>query len=479
MHSSRESFRALLQPITVAVVGASATGVNLGNEFIRHTRAIGFTGTIVPVHPTAKFVEGLPAVSSLAQVEGSIDYAYVSVKAEDAPDLIAESAGKVRFVQVVSSGFRESKEGVALEDRLVAAAKAAGTRLLGPNSLGTYSPRGRISFIGRASNESGFVAVVAQSGGLGADVILRGQNRGLRFNAVVTLGNSADVGPVEMVEHFLGDDETRVIGLYVEDIRDGRGFAHLLKGACITKPIVILLGGQSEQGRKAASSHTGSMVTSTAIWEGLARQTGVVLVQTLDEFLDALLVFQTLEPHRGVPTQRCVLFGNGGGTSVLAADAFDRCGLAVMPIAGDALQRLAALGSFAGTSVENPVDTPITTLRQRDGKIAFEILRILLHHADANAVVMHLNLTMFVGSADRRLDFLSNVMTAVFLALEHPSARTHFVLVLRSDGSERVETLKRVHRDEAVRRGIPVYDELVNAAKALVAVKHFERHASE
>src|SRR5690349_14935808 len=83
---------------------------------------------------------------------------------------------------------------------------------------------------------------------------------------------------------------------------------------------------------------------------------------------------------------------------------------------------------------------------------------------------MHLNLTMFVGSADRRLDFLGNVMAAVFLALEHPSARTHFVLVLRSDGSERVETLKRVHRDEAVRRGIPVYDELVNAAKALVAV---------
>ncbi|MEO8305576.1 MAG: CoA-binding protein [Betaproteobacteria bacterium] len=474
--SDHDAFAPLFMPRVVAVVGASATGINLGNEFIRHTQALKFTGRIIPVHPTAATIEGLPAVKSLSDIDGPVDFAYISVKADDAPSMMASGAGKVRYAQVVSSGFRESGTGQALEQRLVAAARSAGTRLLGPNSLGTYSPRGRISFIGQASDECGNVAVIAQSGGLGADVILRGQNRGLRYRAVVTLGNSADVGPVEMIEHFLGDADTKVIGLYAEDIGDGRAFFRVLRGNGGRKPVVVLLGGQTDQGSKAAASHTGSLVTGTQIWKGIVRQTGIVLVQTLDEFLDVLLAFQTLTPHRGTPTRRCVLFGNGGGTSVLAADAFDRHGLALLPIGKRALDRFAALKLFPGTSVENPIDTPITTLRQKNGDIAHDILRILLEEGDADAVVMHLNLTMFVGSADQTVDFLRNVMTSVFRAHEHPSPHTHLLLVLRTDGSEAVDKRRREFRAEAVQRGVPVYDELVNAAVALTGLAGFERH---
>jgi len=470
------AFEPLFRPRSVAVVGASANGVNLGNEFIRHTRALSFSGQIIPVHPTAQTIEGLSAVRSLSDIEGSIDYVYVAVKAEDVPSLIASCGGRVRYAQVVSSGFRESGLGHELEKRLVAAAKATGTRLLGPNSLGTYSPRGRVSFIGQASGECGDVGVVAQSGGLGADVILRGQNRGLRYSAVVTLGNSADVRPVDLIEYFLADTNTKVIGVYVEDIGDGRAFFRVLRAAGGDKPVVVLVGGQSDQGRKAAASHTGSLASDWEIWKGIARQTGLVLVQTLDEFLDVLLAFQTLSPRRGTPTRCCALFGNGGGASVLAADAFDRQGLEILPIGVQTLERFAALDLFPGTSVDNPIDTPITTLRQKDGAITYDILRILLGDPDTHAVVMHLNLTMFSGSADQRLDFLSNVMIAVFRAHESSGSPTHFLLVLRSDGSEAVDKRRREFRAEAVRQCIPVYDELVNAANALAGLAHFERH---
>jgi acyl-CoA synthetase (NDP forming) len=172
----------------------------------------------------------------------------------------------VRFAQVMSSGFGEVAAGRALERQLVEAARAAGVRILGPNCLGVYSPRGKVTFIGGASAEPGSVGVITQSGGLGVDIILRGQSRGLRYSGLVTIGNSADVGPADLVEYFLADPDTRVIGLYAEDIKDGRAFFRVLREARGAKPVVVLLGGQTGQGRHAAASHTGSLASGVEIW---------------------------------------------------------------------------------------------------------------------------------------------------------------------------------------------------------------------
>src|SRR5579871_1762578 len=158
-------FSPLFRPRVVAVAGASASGgVSLGNEFIRHSRSLGYDGRIVPVHPTAAVVEGLPAVKSLAEVGEPVDLAYIAVAARQVPALIASARGSVRFAQVTSSGFGETAAGRDLEQELVAAARDAGTRLLGPNCLGVYSPGGRLAFIGGGSAEEGTVGVVTQSG---------------------------------------------------------------------------------------------------------------------------------------------------------------------------------------------------------------------------------------------------------------------------------------------------------------------------
>ena len=468
-----ERFRPLFHPRTVAVIGASATKPTIGNTFIRRMQAFGYPGAIYPIHPKAAHIEGLPAYPSLGETPAPVDYAYAAIGAERVPALLAAAAGNVAFTQVISSGFRE--EGNAgLEDRLVAAAHAGGTRLVGPNCLGTYSPRGRsLTFPIDAPTEPGRIGIVTQSGGLGTDIIKRGQWKGLGLSALVTAGNCADVGPADLVEYYLADDETEAIGLYLEDIGDGRRFFDLLRGAARPKPVVVLRGGRSDLGRAAAMSHTGALAGDARAWRALAAQTPVALVDTVDELLDTLVALQYLTLRPGRPTASVALFGNGGGTGVLATDFFAERGLAVRRFDGAAKDALLALGLPPGTSVANPVDTPVITLQTDEGRIANEILDIIYRHARPDAVVMHLNLAAFVGRAG--VDPVDNLIgAAVTIGRAYPG-QAHFALALRVDGSPELDDAKRRYRGLARDAGIPVFDELPEVARALAAVGHLER----
>ena len=468
-----ERFRPLFAPGTVAVVGASATKPTIGNTFIRRMQAFGYPGAIYPIHPKATHIEKLPAYPSLGETPEPVDYAYVAIGAERVPDLLATAAGNVAFAQVITSGFRE--EGNAdLEDRLVAAAHTAGMRLVGPNCLGMYSPRGRsLTFPVDAPTEPGRIGIVTQSGGLGTDIIKRGQWKGLGLSALVTAGNCADVGPADLIEFYLADDETDAIGLYLEDIGDGRRFFDLLRGAPRPKPVVVLRGGRSVPGRAAAMSHTGALAGDGRAWQALAAQAPVALVDTVDEFLDALVALQYLSLRPERTTTSVALFGNGGGTGVLATDVFAEHGLEVRPFEGRAKEALLALGLPPGTSVANPVDTPVITLQTDEGRIANEILDIIYRHGRPDAVVMHLNLASFVGRAG--VDPVDNLIrAAVGIGRTHPD-QAHFALVLRVDGSPELDDSKRRYGALARDAGIPVFDELPEAARALAAVAHLER----
>ena len=241
-----ERFRPLFEPKTIAVIGASTTNSIIANTFIRRMKAYGYDGDIYPIHPKADKIEGLKAYPDLGQTPKPIDYAYVATRADRIPDMIGAAKGNVKFAQVISSGFREVDEGVALEADLLRQAKAAGCRVIGPNCLGLYSPRGKVTFPVDAPKDLGTVGVVTQSGGLGTDIIKRGQWRGLRFSGFLTVGNCADIGPADMLEFYLADPETTVIGFYLEDIGDGRRFFELLRLSETQKPVVILKGGRSE-----------------------------------------------------------------------------------------------------------------------------------------------------------------------------------------------------------------------------------------
>ena len=465
-------FGPLFAPRSIAVIGASASAGGVASNFLRNLRELGFQGPVYAVHPTAGEIEGWPAFPSIAALPQAVDYAYVSVAASRTPALLREAGGRIRVVQVIASGFSEAGE-AGLEKALVEACRAGGMRLLGPNCLGLYSSRARVSFIGGVSVEPGDVAILLQSGGLGADVLRRGQVRGLRFHSLVTLGNSADLGPAELLRPLLDDPAVRTIGLYLEDVKDGRAFFEALRGAEAAKPVVILKGGRTAAGQRASASHTGALAQDDRLWDALSFQTGAVLVDTLDRFLDTLLAFQCLTP-RTSPSEAVVLFGNGGGTSVLATDAFSRAGFTVPALKGDVLARLEALNLPPGSSVANPIDTPAGTLRQERGAVGARILSLIGGAPRIDAVVVHLNMPVILAYADPEI--LPNLIQGALSTRREGGP--HLVLVLRSDGELEIEAQRRDYRAAALSLGVPVYSELVEAAEAMRGVVHHERFRS-
>ena len=468
-----ERFKPLFEPRTVAVVGASTRGAALPNIFIRRIREFGYTGEIYPIHPSAQEIDGLRAYRGLGDTPQPVDYAYIAIAAAQVAPLLREARGRIRFAQVISSGFGEVDEGKALQEELAAAARDGGMRLIGPNCLGLYTPRGRVTFAEIGPEEVGGVGIVSQSGGLGTDIIRRGFARGLKFSGLVTVGNCADIGPNDLLQFYLADPQTKVIGMYIEAAKDGRQLFEILRGARAVKPVVILKGGRTSQGRAAAVSHTGSLAGDDRAWVALSKQTGCVLVETLDEFIDTLLMFQALQPQPRHPTRRVALFGNGGGASVLATDCFARLGLNVEPFAREAVDALAALKLPPGTSITNPVDAPVGTLQQDDGRVAEKILEIIYASGRPEALVMHLNLSAFVGRT--KPEVLDNLVQAALRVQARYPGQAHFVLVLRSDGEPALEERKRSFRARALEFGIPVYDEMVNAGCALSALQRHER----
>ena len=467
-----ERFAPLFNPRTIAVVGASTTGKSIANTFIRRMKAYGYDGQMYPIHPKASEVEGLAAYASLADAPEAIDYAYIAVAAAHIPDMLAAAPDKVRFAQVISSGFGEVATGRDLQIDLVNKAHGAGIRVLGPNCLGLYSPRGGVTFPEDAPKELGTVGIVSQSGGLSTDIIKRGQTRGLRYSGLVTVGNSADIGPVDLLEFYHEDPETQVIGMYLEGVEDGRAFFDLLRSPRATKPVVILRGGRSAQGQHAAASHTGALAGDARAWQALTRQAAVLEVATIDAFIDALLALQHLRLRPDAPTQRIVLFGNGGGTSVLATDYFAELGLDVEPFAEPTQAELAKLDLPPGTSLVNPIDTPVLTLQEEEGRIAGRILDIVFERENPDALLLHLNLASFVGRGPA--DSVENLIQTILAAQGRHQGQTHIAVALRTDRSAQLEEQKDRYGALFQNVGIPVFDEIPPAADALAAIKHLE-----
>jgi len=459
----------LFRPNAVAVAGASARSLAHGNLYIRQLAAFGFSGPIYPIHPTAEEIEGRAAFPSLAALPEPVDYAYIAVGAAAAPGLLRSAGGKAKFAQVMSSGF----EGEAARRDLAAAASAGGARLLGPNCLGAHAPAGRLSFMAGADPTPGDVTVLAQSGGLSLDVLRRGRQRGLKYRAVVTMGDCADLGPADLVDWLLADPETQSIGLYLEDAPSGRALFEALSRANGKKPVVLLVGGRTAAGARAAQSHTGALASDGRIWDGLARQVGAALVDTLDGFLDALLACQTLRPRYGAPTRRVVLFGNGGGAGVLAADAFARAGLEIGALGEDAAAALKGLDLPAGASVANPIDVPGNVLQRNEGRLGVGVVEAALAGKGWDAFVMHMNVPGLL--AYEHVDILGPLLAAARRAATgRGGASGHVALVLRSDGEPEIEAKKRRFAEAALEDGVAVFDELPAAAGALAALAAIE-----
>ncbi|GAA1627647.1 hypothetical protein GCM10009733_025510 [Nonomuraea maheshkhaliensis] len=453
-NDSVTDFLPLFEPGAVAVVGASTSRPNFGNMFLGFYQAAGVP--LVAVHPTAAEVSGVPAVPSLAAAE--VDYALVAVPAERCADVVRQARG-VPFVQVMSGGFGEAGR-PELESELVAAAREAGTRLLGPNCMGVYCPRGRQTFVGGGLGPAGTVALISQSGGLAGEVIKVGERRGLAFSRVATVGNAADVTPAELLRWLARDPETRAVGLYLEDPKNGRELYAALRDAPV--PVVLLVGGRSGQGRRAAASHTGGLVSDLRIWEAVAEQSGAALVTSQDDLIGVLAYFQA-HGTRTVHGDEVLVVGPSGGASVLAADAFDRAGVRLAPLPGDRLDALPGLGVVA---TGNPLEVPVGPMG-RAGLAAEVIDALGVPYAD---VVAHVNVQAFFTYASAHGD-PGEPLYAYARALAAAQADrpgTRISLVTRNGDCAPPGVEDEVGRIAAA-AGIPVYRTMEAAAVAVAA----------
>ncbi|AOB33924.1 hypothetical protein AKI39_21490 [Bordetella sp. H567] len=468
-----DGFDALFRPATIAVAGVSARNAGQGNKFIQRLRAAGYAGKIYPIHPTERELEGLPAYPSLADTPEPIDYAFIAIPADAVPPLLASAAHRVRYAQVMSSGFGEGGRGGGLRDALLAAVRQGGMRLLGPNCMGIYSPAGRVTFTDGQMGGVGTVGVLSQSGGLSIDIVRNGEYRGLRFSGVVSLGNCLDVDPGDLLQHYLDDAGTRVIGAYIEEIRDGRRFFDLLRRAQARKPVVLLKGGRTEQGQRAAASHTGSLASNDQVWRALAAQTGSILADTMEDFIDALVALEH-EGERPAPFDgRVLLFGNGGGASVLAADALGRAGVQVPHLEAGTIAALQQIGVPPGAGLENPLDVPANILERDHGALARRILDTVIEAERPGAVVVHLNLPVILGY--RQGELMNELVHAVIDLKTALPAGVRLFLVLRSPGQPDLEARRKAYAHLAMQAGVPVFLGLPAVARALAALQTYCR----
>jgi acetyltransferase len=352
----RQPLEALFQPRSVAVIGASERPGSVGRTLFWNLIRSPFGGTVYPVNPRRTSVLGVRCCASLAEIPEPVDLAVIATPAAGVPELVEQCvAAGVGAAIVISAGFREvGGAGLALEARLREAMRGSGLRLLGPNCLGLMNPRSGLNatFASRQA-EPGHVGFLSQSGAICTAVLDWSRRQKVGFSAFVSMGSMLDVGWGDLITYLGDDPATRSIVIYMEAIGDPRSFLSAAREVALTKPIVLIKGGRSEEAARAAASHTGALAGSDAVFEAALRRCGVLRVHRLSDLFDLAEVLAK-QPRRPVGP-RLTIVTNAGGPGVLATDALVLTGGRLTELAPETMAALDAALPPAW-SHGNPID---------------------------------------------------------------------------------------------------------------------------
>jgi len=262
----------IFHPRSIAIAGVSTkeSGGFGGGSFVGSLQEIGFRGPIYLVHPTAPAIRGLKCYPTLLDIPDEVDYVISSVNARFVPALLEACITKgVKVLHLFTAGFTETgdAEKAKMEQSLIARAREAGIRVIGPNCMGLYVPEARLAMMGSQIAEAGPVGMVSQSGMNAGEFIRYAIPRGIRCSKVISFGNGADLKAADFFEYLSDDPNTEIIMAYLEGIQDGPRLASAIRRAGATKPVAILKGGRTEAGARAANSHTASLAGSLQVEE--------------------------------------------------------------------------------------------------------------------------------------------------------------------------------------------------------------------
>jgi acetyl-CoA synthetase (ADP-forming) len=451
---SFEHIDPFFNPKNIALVGASGDYRKLGNSILMNllTSEIG----VFPITHSKEQVLGVKAYPSLADLPKPVDLVIVAVAAKYCPSLMSEvrNAG-ARNAIIISGGFSEiGPEGAEIETALIKAARDADVRIIGPNCVGVSNSR---LFNGTFTMmpERGNIAFVSQSGALGGMSIYTTRAKRIGMSKFASIGNSADVGFVEILDYFRQDSKSTVVAVYIEGVANGRELFESLHRTAYEKPVVVLKGGKSEAGSYAALSHTGSLAGSSQIFNGMIQQAGCVTAPTLDTLFEICKLFDYQPLPKGC---NIGIISNTGGAGVLATDAASELGLQIAILEEGTRHELRqVLPPMA--SINNPVDV-VASGGRREYRIATELL---LKDSNVDMLLVICGVPTFAGMT--QTEHAAGTLEAVRMtATEKPVVGVWLAGDVGKPGKDLLEMNR-----------IPCFDDPYLAALCMVRVAEYAR----
>jgi len=466
----------IFHPRGIALVGVPSTdgqGVPGGGSsgFLASLMEQGFQekGGLYPVNPKATEIRGLRCYPTLLDTPDPVDHVISLIPARAVPLLVDQAIQKrVRSIHFFTAGFSETgdPEMARLEQQVIGKLKAAGIRAVGPNCMGLYVPSERIAFMGGFPKEPGNVMMISQSGANAGDVVHGLGRRGVRFSKVVSFGNGIDVRAHDLFEYAAADPETEVVTAYIEGVQDGRKMFEAVKAAARVKPVILLKGGLTGAGARAAHSHTGSLAGSVDVFEAMCRQTGAMRAETMDDLHDLVVAVNT--SVRRVRGRGVALIVGGGGFAVLSSDAIATAGLEVPPTPAETKRLLSEFIPVAGTSINNPIDTNMGT-----PEVALKTLRIVAQAPVNDVIIASPSLTPRTRPGDprpspeeRERQALQQIREVVETYVRTQEETGKPVVALVRDRGASNEVMD-AFQQEAYRAGIATYPTVARAARAV------------
>ena len=352
----------IMKPDAVAVIGASPESGKIGNSVMKNLINGGYQGAIYPIHPSADNILNHKAYKSVKDVPGEIDVAVFAIPAKFVAQALTEvGEKKIPGAVLIPSGFAETGN-VAGQEELIAIGRKYGVRLMGPNIYGFYyTPKNLCATFCTAYDVQGKAALSSQSGGIGMAIIGFSRSARMGVSAIVGLGNKSDIDEDDLLAFFEQDDNTQIIAMHCEDLKDGRAFAEVARRVSRSKPVVVLKAGRTSMGARAASSHTGALAGNDKIYEDVFKQSGVIRARSLRDLLDFARGIPVLPAPKG---NNVVIITGAGGSGVLLSDACVDNGLSLMAMPPDldaAFRKFIPPFGAAGNPVDITGGEPPTT----------------------------------------------------------------------------------------------------------------------
>jgi len=376
----------LFEPEGVAIIGASNNPGKVGGMTILSTLIGGFSSDhLYPVNHSEEEIFGLKSYKNVKDIPFTVDLAIICVPAFSVKNVVEDCIEKkVKFGVIISAGFSEAgEEERKIEREIINIANKGGMRIIGPNCMGISSSKVHLhALMNLLVPKEGNISIVSQSGTLGSLTMATGSIEGLGFSRFVSSGNEADIHTEDIIEYFTEDEDTKVILAFIEGLRDGRKFLKIAKKASKKKPFIAIKGGTTEEGAKAASSHTGSMAGSLSVYNALFRQTGIITAIDGDDLINLAKGFCMLPLPKG---RNIGVVSAWGGIGVLVADACAKDGLKIPSLSKrtmDSLNEL--LPPF--WSRQNPVDMTAAGI-YGSWDLFIEVNRLVLTDDNIDAVI--------------------------------------------------------------------------------------------